>query len=143
MSVEKIINLYIEKLVASLLSTASSAMVFIQKNCNFTLAFLITVVFYLPALNRGSINAGFLYTGDVLGWYLPALAKTQDLLHSFNFTAIDFSTFNGSSDFFLSPNFFSSHPLVVIYSLLASPETSSFQKLGQFFVILMAESLKV
>lgn len=87
---------------------------------------------------NGSIDAGFLYTGDMLGWYLPALAKTHTLIHSFNFTAIDYSSFNGSSDFFLSPNFFAYHPLVVIYCLLVSPETTSLQQLGHFFVLLMA-----
>lgn len=98
----------------------------------------MTGIFYLPALKNGASDAGFLYGGDVLGWYLPALAKTQTLIHSFNFTAIDFSTFNGSSDFFLSPNFFAYHPLVVIYSLLFSPETTNLHQLGRFLVLLMA-----
>ena len=87
---------------------------------------------------HGSVGAGFLYTGDVLGWYLPALAKTHTLIHGFNFSAIDYSSFNGSSDFFLSPNFFSCHPVVVIYCLLVSPETTTLQQLGHFFVLLMA-----
>lgn len=103
----------------------------------FLFSLLVTAIFYLPALKHGSLDAGFLYGGDVLGWYLPALAKTHVLFHSFNFTAIDFSTFNGSSDFFLSPNFFAYHPLVVIYSLLVSPESTNLHQLGRFLVLLM------
>ncbi len=128
----------VTSLVNSLSFLTIHALEFIMLHRIFILSFVITVVFYLPALKSTSINAGFLYGGDVLGWYLPALAKTHELLHAFNFTAIDYSTFNGSSDFFLSPNFFSYHPLVVIFCLIASPETTSIRELGNFLVLLMA-----
>lgn len=131
-------ELKVDKTVRLLVETTRTAITRIARFKDLALALSVTSIFYLTALKNGSRNAGFLYTGDVLGWYLPALAKTQSLLHSYNFTAIDFSTFNGSSDFFLGPNFFPYHPLVILYSLLVSPESTDFQRLGQIFVILMA-----
>ncbi len=80
----------------------------------------------------------FSILGDVLGYYLPALAKTHALLSELNLTAIDFSLFNGSSDFFLSPNFFALHPLVVVYSLITPAEFATLKNLGKFLVLLLA-----
>ncbi|MHB8914793.1 MAG: galactose-binding domain-containing protein [Thiobacillus sp.] len=125
-------------LVDALVASVSLTYTLMVRNAGFLLAIFATAIFYLPALKNGAANAGFLYGGDVLGWYLPALAKTHTLINSFNFTAIDFSTFNGSSDFFLSPNFFAYHPLVVMYSLLVPPETTDLHELGLFLVALMA-----
>ena len=140
----KLINLK-TKISESLDVSAQSTYVLLQKvseklgRSGYAIfALLITGLFYLPALKNGSANAGFIFTGDVLGWYLPALAKTHSLLHSLNFTAIDYSTFNGSSDFFLSPNFFPYHPLVVLYCLVVDPKTTGILQLGHFFVLLMA-----
>ncbi|MCG3113612.1 MAG: discoidin domain-containing protein [Candidatus Manganitrophus sp. SB1] len=120
------------------IAAVTALIALIKRNRSFALAIAMTAIFYLPALRNGSVDAGFLYGGDTLGWYLPALAKTQMLIHSFNFTAIDFSSYNGSSDFFLSPNFFAYHPFVVIYSLLAAPETTTRQDLGRFLVLMFA-----
>jgi hypothetical protein len=125
---------YLNKIISLIIASLG----LINTNRNFLFSSLVTAIFYLPSLKDGSIGAGFLYTGDVLGWYLPALAKTHSLIHEFNLFAIDYSTFNGSSDFYLSPNFFSYHPVVVIYCLLISPETTTIQQLGHFFVLLMA-----
>lgn len=124
--------------VDALITAVTGVLSFIMRNCYFTSAFMMTAIFYLPALKNGSVDAGFLYGGDDLGWYWPALAKTHALISSFNFTAIDFSTFNASSDFFLSPNFFAYHPLVIIYSLLIPAESTSLQELGHFLVLLLA-----
>jgi hypothetical protein len=74
----------------------------------------------------------------VLGWYVPALAKTHSLIGALKFTAIDFSSFNGSSDFFLSPNFFAFHPIVVLYSLVTPSAVTSFRGLGVFLTLLLA-----
>ncbi|MBU2453881.1 MAG: hypothetical protein KJ668_11280, partial [Proteobacteria bacterium] len=101
-------------------------------------AFFTTVLFYFPSLKCGSEDAGILYMGDTLGFYLPALAKTHQLIHYLNFTAIDFSLFNGSSDFFLSPNYFAMHPLVIIFCLVFSPESTTFLDLGRFLMLLIA-----
>ncbi|MES2832656.1 MAG: discoidin domain-containing protein [Pseudomonadota bacterium] len=109
-----------------------------SRNPNFAVALLFTALFYLPSLRASSIDAGFLYTGDILGWYLPALAKTFSLFSTMNFTAIDFSTFHGSSDYFLSPNFFAYHPLVVIGSLLAFNTAPSTKDIGHALVWLLA-----
>ena len=137
MNIEKSLNIIIYKTVDALSVYVTDFISFILRNRDFALTFVITAIFYLPALKNGSINAGFLYGGDVLGWYLPALAKTHTLLHSFNFTAIDYSAFNGSSDFFLSPNFFAYHPLVVIFCLVVPPESINLQQLGHFLVLLV------
>jgi len=101
-------------------------------------AFLITCLFYFPAFKHGAVDAGLLYTGDILGYYLPAIIKTHSLLAAHNFTAIDYSLFNGSSDFFLSPNFFALHPGVVIYSLLIPFETATLHSTGLFLTFLLA-----
>ena len=118
--------------VEALITMVTAVSAFITRNSYFVFSLMMTVIFYLPALRNGSIDAGFLYGGDVIGWYLPALAKTHTLLHSFNFTAIDYSTFNGSSDFFLSPNFFRISPTSSIYCLLVLPETTTVQQTGGF-----------
>lgn len=110
----------------------------IVRNRSFMLSFSMTIIFYLPSLINGSIDAGFLYSGDILGWYLPALLKTYDLISSFNFTAIDYSSFNGSSDFFLIPSSHSYHPLVVIFSMLAPAKLALFHEMGRFLVLMLA-----
>lgn len=138
MIVEKITSIIKCKSVEGLIAVFTAIPAFIARYSIFLFSLVMTVIFYMPALKNGALDAGFLYGGDVLGWYLPALAKTQTLIHSFNFSAIDFSTFNGSSDFFLSPNFFAYHPLVVIYCLLVSPESTNLHQLGHFLVLLMA-----
>ncbi|HEX2545412.1 MAG TPA: hypothetical protein VHL79_11065, partial [Ramlibacter sp.] len=84
----------------------------------FWLSLLVTLLFYYPALRQGSANAGFVYSGDVLGFYWPSLIKLHSLLSSWHFDAVDFSLFNGSSDFFLVANFFGVHPWFVLHALL-------------------------
>lgn len=100
-----------------------------------TFAFVATAIYFLPALVLGT---NFIYHGDVLGWYLPALAKTHSLIHALDFTALDFSSFNGSSDFFLSPNFFGYHPLVVMMALLTPVKAAGPAGFGIFLVLLLA-----
>jgi len=121
-----------------LIAAVADIPAFVTRNNIFLFSFAMTVVFYLPALKNGSIDAGFLYMGDNIGYYLPALAKTQTLLSSLNFTAIDFSAYNGSSDYFLTSNFYAVHPMVVLYSLLVSAKTTSMQELGRFLVFMLA-----
>ena len=121
-----------------LIVAASQTVAYIVRNRAFALAFAMTALFYLPAWVSGSVNAGFLYTGDVIGFYMPMLAKTQSLLSSWNFTAIDYSAFNGSSDFFLAANFFAVHPMVVVYSLMFPASSTSLQEVGHFLVFMLA-----
>ena len=116
--------------------TASVAL--IKRNGAFALAFIMTAIFYFPALNHGSVDAGFLYMGDTVGFYLPSLAKMHSLISSLNFTAIDFSSFNGSSDYFLATNVYGYHPIIVIYSLLVPAKTATLKNLGQFLVWMLA-----
>ena len=123
---------------AELLVIAIAATInFIMLNRCFFLSFVMTAIFYFPSLINGSTDAGFLYTGDVLGWYWPALAKAYALISSFNFTAIDYSSFNGSSDFFLSPSSHAYHPFVIIYSLLVPEKIASFNGIGRFLVYML------
>jgi len=102
------------------------------------LAAATTYVFFHPMLRNRAENAGILYTGDVLGLYWPAMRKTYSLLSKWNFTALDFSTYNGSSDYFLSPNFFILHPAIVLYSFLMPAGEDLFRSLGYFLVVVMA-----
>lgn len=87
--------------------------------CALFVAVLSTLLLMYPALRNHSEAAGFMYTGDILGFYWPSLRKLTHLISNGHFTAIDFDHFNGSSDFFLAPNFFSVHPLFVLLALLS------------------------
>src|SRR5688500_7475972 len=49
---------------------------FAWNRAEFTFAMALTLVFYFPSLIDASVNAGFIYTGDVLGFYWPAMLKT-------------------------------------------------------------------
>ena len=110
----------------------------LRHSSQFVFALFMTALFYFPSLRNGSRDAGFLYGGDVLGFYWPYLAKLQHLLSRHRFVALDFSQFNASADFFLAANFFPCHPLFVIWSLCTSPETTTFQAAGRILVIALA-----
>jgi len=56
------------------------------KNRAFLVSAVMAVIFFLPTFVSFGANAGFIYVGDMLGWYLPALIKTHHLLHEWNFT---------------------------------------------------------
>jgi hypothetical protein len=104
----------------------------------FFFSLTVTLVFYTPSLINNSRDAGFIYTGDVLGFYWPSLQKVQHLLSQFIFTGIDISQFNGSSDFFLTPNFFGVEPFFVVYSLFSSLLTPNAADIGHVLVIVLA-----
>ena len=110
----------------------------LQQSSELVFALVMTAIFYFPSLRNGSRDAGFLYGGDVLGFYWPYLAKLQHLLSRHHFVALDFSQFNASADFFLAANFFPCHPLFVIWSLCTSPETTTFQAAGRILVTALA-----
>jgi hypothetical protein len=112
----------------------------VRRHCDLLFALAVTFVFYWPAIRHGSRNAGFLYTGDVLGAYVPLLAKTRHLFSHHRFTALDYSSFNGSSDFFLSPSSHSFHPVVVIHSLLSRADAGDLHETMRLLVMLLAIS---
>jgi hypothetical protein len=110
----------------------------LQLSSEFVFALVMTTIFYYPSLRNGSRDAGFLYGGDVIGFYWPYLAKLQYLLSRRHFVALDFGQFNGSADFFLAANFFPCHPLFVVWSLFSSPEATTFQAAGRILVLALA-----
>ena len=110
----------------------------LSRRASLLLAVATTYIFFYPMLRNRAENAGILYTGDVLGLYWPAMTKTYSLLSKWNFVAIDFSCYNGSSDYFLAPNFFILHPAIVLYSLLMPAGEDLFRSLGYFLVAIMA-----
>ena len=59
---------------------AASCITRLQHSSQFVFALLMTALFYFPSLRNGSRDAGFLYGGDVLGFYWPYIAKLQSLL---------------------------------------------------------------
>ena len=85
----------------------------------FLIALLTAGVLNFPAL-RDRSKAGYLFTGDVLGFLWPSLFKIRNLIAHGHFTAIDFSHYNGSADFFLAPNLYSVYPIFVVYSLFSA-----------------------
>jgi len=108
----------------ALLWACSSLLVFglewLSRRRELAFATLATLVFYLPSLIKGSAQAGYMYVGDTVGYYWPMLIKLRWLLSRHQFTALDFSQYYGSADFFLAPNFFACHPFFVAWSLLSS-----------------------
>ena len=110
----------------------------LQQSSEFVFALVMTTIFYFPSLRNGSRDAGFLYGGDVIGFYWPYLAKLQYLLSRHHFVALDFGQFNASADFFLAANFFPCHPLFVVWSLCSSPEATTFQAAGRILVLALA-----
>ncbi|MBV9505494.1 MAG: discoidin domain-containing protein [Acidobacteriia bacterium] len=86
----------------------------------FLIALVVAFVFNYPALRNRSYNAGYMFTGDILGFYWPSLFKIRNLIAHGHFTAIDFSHYNGSAAFFLAPNLFSVYPVFVVGSLLSA-----------------------
>jgi hypothetical protein len=114
---------------------------YIKDRSIFYIALLVTLLFYYPSLLNKSYDAGFLYGGDVLGFYWPSLIKVQHLISNFQFTGIDFSQFNGSADFFLTANFFGVNPFFVLIFIVTSPFNLNNRDVGQILVIvLMATS---
>lgn len=101
------------------IAAAVAVLVAVPRLRNFLFSFVYTIIFFYPSIRANSTSAGFLYTGDVLGFYTPSLMKMRELISTFNFQALDLNLFNGSSSFYLIPNFFGVHPFFVIYSLLS------------------------
>lgn len=84
-----------QSLVAALVAPASIVHSLIIWIAGFVLAVVATLMFYLTALKRGAVDAG-------------ALAKTDTLINSLNFTEFDYSTFNGCSGLFMTLGSFES-----------------------------------
>ena len=97
----------------------------------------ITTIFCFPSLIQESRHAGFLYTGDIIGYYWPFLERINELLGAFTFTGIDIGHFNGSSELFLTSNVYSIHPIFSLYSILPLPKPSH-QQLGNIIVWVIA-----
>ncbi|PPD05149.1 MAG: hypothetical protein CTY29_02490 [Methylobacter sp.] len=132
--ITRVQNLVIQLLI----SLATLIPNFIHQNKFIIFSLIFTLVFYWPSFGHGSTDAGFLYMGDNIGFYIPALFKAHALISSLNFTALDFSSFNGSSDFFLAANFFAVHPALVIYALLVPFKFTNMHIAGQVLVIMCA-----
>jgi len=101
------------------------------------LSFVLVLIFYYPSLISSSKDAGYLYTGDIVGFYAPMIMKVHSLVRDLQFTGLDFSLYNGSSDFFLSPNFFTFHPIVIFYSLVTPSSADTVQSVGQLLTMMM------
>ena len=101
-------------------------------------ALLTTVVFYTPSLRNGCRDAGYLFGGDVIDFHWPYVAKLQALLSRWQFTALDFGQFNGSSDFYLAANFFPFHPLFVGWALLTPADEMTIDTAGRFLCYSLA-----
>lgn len=101
------------------------------------LSFSGAFLFYYPLLRNNCRDAGILFSGDTLGYYWPMIIKTHSLFAIHKFSAIDFSLFNGSSEFFLNANFFYFHPLLVAFGLLVPFGENCINNAGQFLVFLL------
>lgn len=100
-------------------------------------AIVFPLLVFFPQMRRWGANAGLLYTGDVLGYYMPAIMKVHALIHSGSWAgAIDYSLFNGGSEFYLSPNFFSYHPLLWLVCALI-PSGAMSQQLAGFILLML------
>ncbi len=95
-----------------------------------------TFLFYANALVSGSLNAGFLYTGDAWNVCVPLIAKVNSLVQHGAFAGIDFSTHGGASELGLRPNLYPYHPLLLLYSFFAHSDAP--QRLMRVSVVLLA-----
>jgi hypothetical protein len=111
---------------------------YLRASASFLIALVAAVVVNFPALRAGSKSAGYLFTGDVLGLYWPSLYKVRNLIAHGHFTAIDFSHFNGSADFFLTPNIYSVYPPFVLYSVLSIPFNVLADDIGRLLTWILA-----
>lgn len=111
-----------------------------RRRHSFSIAFALIVVLiaFFPALAESSRNAGLLYSGDITGFYAPTILKTNSLIQNLQFTALDFSIYNGSSDFFLSPNFFTFHPAVIAFATLVPEAKATVHTAGKLIVLMLA-----
>jgi F5/8 type C domain len=110
----------------------------VQRRHAFFVALCATLLFYLPSLRNHALDAGFLYSGDVLGFYWPSMVKMHALLSGWHFTAIYFSAFNGSSDFFLTSNFFGVQPFFVLFALLTPGMSITPRDIAYLMVVVLA-----
>lgn len=108
---------------------------FVVRRRNLLFSLGTTVVFFGPALFTAGTYAHYLFSGDVMGWYTPTLEKTHWLLSHGVLTGLDYSRYNGSSDFWLTPIFFYFHPLVILHGLLVPAQYVTV--LGAGFAILV------
>jgi F5/8 type C domain len=100
---------------------------------------ITTLLFFYPQIRSGAINSGILYSGDVLGFYIPAIIKAHALIHTGSFAgAINYSLFNGGSEFYLSPNFFSYHPLLISALVLTPMSFMTLHFAGLILIVLLA-----
>ncbi|MEO8659458.1 MAG: discoidin domain-containing protein [Bryobacteraceae bacterium] len=100
------------------------------------IAMICTALFYAEAIPFGSRYAGFVYTGDFWAACLASLAKLNSLVAHGVFSGIDYSTHGGASEFFLRPNLYPYHPLVLAYGVLFHPNRP--EQLIRFSVLLLA-----
>jgi len=84
----------------------------------FWTSVLFTTLLYMQSLKEDSAFAGFLYTGDVVNLWLPALMHSFAHTADFNFWGLDYGTTGGSSEFFLRPNLPTHNPFILLASLL-------------------------
>ncbi len=112
-------------------SIGKNTLSFIQKlgqsyNVHVALiALLFTTLFFLPFFfDPGS--AGFIYSGDIYHSWMPQIMKSSSLIRQGVFSALDYSTQSGASEFFLRSNMIIYHPLLIIASFIKSLSTTSY-----------------
>lgn len=108
---------------------------FVVRHRNVLFSLAATIIFFGPALFTAGTYAHYLFSGDVMGWYTPTLEKTHWLLSHGVLTGLDYSRYNGSSDFWLTPIFFYFHPLVILHGLLVPAQYVT--TLGAGFALLV------
>lgn len=54
------------------------------------LCFILVLIFYYPSLLSSSKDAGYLYTGDIVGFYAPMIMKVHSLVRHLQLTGLDF-----------------------------------------------------
>lgn len=92
-------------------------------NKNFTLgiiSFVFVTIFFWPSIISYGKNAGFIFTGDFLNFYIPSTLKLLNLYSEFNFIYKDVSHFNGSSQLAFVSNLFALYPPIVILGIFAN-----------------------
>lgn len=105
---------------------------------NFFFSFGLCLLFFYPCIRGRGTTGSFLFSPDSLSWYFPSFAKSHALLSRGHFVALDYTAFNGSVDFFLSPVFPYFNPLIVLHGLLVPTSWATNSGLFAAIVVFIA-----
>jgi hypothetical protein len=102
----------------------------------FAVSLFATFIYFFPALRGLGLNAGHTLDHDLYFAWVPGMRVAHKFLASGQFQAMDWSVANGSTPFFLRPNFPNYHPLAFLVSAVVN--LSSVQRISFAVTLIQA-----